>query len=305
LLLHLVDLRGAGSLLLTVDIPLLLAALLVAAADRLLMVIKWYPLLRIQVRSVSFARAIRAYLASGVAHYLLPASVGADVVRAVVLGRGRGAVIEVGASILAERALGLIASAFMAGVALGLAVRHDIPLSAVGPWALLELGLGLAILLLLLLGRSDNLRGPFARLIQRGRLGSYLARFRIAYGTYGRRPGVVTAAALLTLVEQFLPVVILWIAAQALGFSIAFGPLIVVVTLTLFAGRLPISLAGLGVREGALVYLLGLYGVPASGALAVGLLNRMLEVLVNAGPSVVLWRDLVMVHQAGSSESGS
>ena len=70
------------------------------------------------------------------------------------------------------------------------------------------------------------------------------------------------------------------------------------ITLAVFGGHLPISLAGLGVGEGAMVYLLGLYGVPPAEALAIALGTRVVEVLVNAGPAVVLWRELAAVRDS-------
>lgn len=302
-LLYLVDLRRMAATLASADPVLVLTALLVSVADRLLMVAKWYPLLRVQLTSTGLLAAGRAYLASGVAHYLLPASVGADVVRAVALGRGRRAVVEIGASIVAERVLGLVASAVMAVVAVWLASTHGIPLGVIAVWAGAAVGLGTIVFLLPLSAWGRRLAGRLAER-RTGRLGTYLGRFGVAYTTYRRHPRLLALVGLLTVIEQLLPVITLWLVARGLGLAIGFGPMVVAVTLTLFAGRLPLSIGGLGVGEGALVYVLGLYGVPASSALALALLGRVLEILVNAGPAVFFWRDLVQVRRTAALETG-
>jgi uncharacterized protein (TIRG00374 family) len=296
-ILTLVDVRDVGRLVSSANTLLLLVTLLVALADRLLMVAKWYPLLRIQNVSVSFVRATRAYLASGVAHYFLPASVGADVLRATVLGRAGRFIIEVGASIVAERALGLVASALMSLVSLLIAVQLGLPVELIFPWALFAVFAGIVILVVPLNQRALNAVRNAKILGRIGRVRSYVERFADTYTIYRSHIGVLVTVGWLTVLEQLFPIAILWLLAQALGISVGVLAALVAVPLTTFVVRLPISLGGLGVGEGALVYLLGLFGVSPTEALTLALGTRLVEVLVNAGPSVFLWRDLVGVRQ--------
>jgi uncharacterized protein (TIRG00374 family) len=302
-ILTLVDLQDVARLVSSANTPLLLAALFVALADRLLMVAKWYPLLRIQNVSVSFTRATRAYLASGVAHYFLPASVGADVLRATVLGRAGRFIIEVGASIVAERALGLVASALMSLLSLIIAVRMGLPVELIFPWALFAVFAGVVILVVPLNQRVlHTVRN--ARILRRmGRLRSYVERFADTYTIYRSHVGVLVVIGWLTVLEQLFPIAILWLLGQALGLSVGLLAAIVAVPLTTFVVRLPISLGGLGVGEGALVYLLGLFGISPTEALTLALSTRLVEVLVNAGPSIFLWRDLVGARRLGPQPS--
>jgi uncharacterized protein (TIRG00374 family) len=289
----LVDTKDAARLVGSANTPLLLAVVLVAVADRLLMVVKWYPLLRVQNVSVSLARATRAYLASGVAHYFLPASVGADVLRAAVLGRAGRFIIEVGASIVAERALGLVASALMSLVSLALAVRLGLPVELIFPWALLAVFAGCAILVLPLNKHVVRFVRGSKTLLRVGRARVLLERFAETYAIYRREVGMLVLMGALTVLEQFFPIAILWLLGKALGIAVGFVAVVVAVPLTLFVVRLPISFGGLGVGEGALVYLLGLFGISPTEALTLALSTRVVEVLVNAGPSVFLWRDLI------------
>jgi len=301
-LVQLVDLQRVGVLLASADLLLLAAALLVSVADRFLMVVKWLPLLRAQVGAVSLAQASRAYFASGVAHYVLPASIGADVVRAFVLGRGRGlAIVEIGASIVAERVLGIVGTAAMSVLAVAIAMRQGLALGLVVPWALASVVLGLALLLLPLesgLGRLHHWTHTWLP----SRWVRQIDRFGLAYSAYRRRPGLLAVVSLLTLVRQLFPVAAMWLSGLALGLPVTVLMLLVAVPLILFAARVPLSLGGVGVGEGATVYLLGLYGVPPSDALALALVCRVIDVLVNAGPALFLWPDLV---KAGTLVQGA
>jgi len=301
----LVDVKDVGRLVGSADVAWLLGAILVAAADRMLMVAKWYPLLKIQNVAVSFGRATRAYLASGVAHYFLPASVGADVLRATVLGRAGRFIIEVGASILAERALGLVASALMSMVALAIALRLGLPVELIFPWALFSVAAGAAILVLPLNRRVLDAAREVRVLRSMGRAQQYVERFAQTYTIYRERVGVLILMGWLTVLEQLFPIAILWLLGRALGIPLGLTAVVVAVPLTLFVVRLPISFGGLGVGEGALVYLLGLFGVSPTEALTLALGTRIVEVLVNAGPSVFLWRELVNVRRLGPQPSRS
>jgi uncharacterized membrane protein YbhN (UPF0104 family) len=59
----------------------------------------------------------------------------------------------------------------------------------------------------------------------------------------------------------------------------------------MFIGRLPISVAGIGVIEGGLVYLLGLFGASASQAVSLSVVGRVVEVFTLL-PGLVWWSEL-------------
>ncbi|HEU5304958.1 MAG TPA: lysylphosphatidylglycerol synthase transmembrane domain-containing protein, partial [Gemmatimonadales bacterium] len=235
----------------------------------------------------------RAYFASGFAQYVLPVTVGADALRAAAVGRGQQAVAEVGASIVAERLLGLVASGVMSCVALAVAISQSVSLEFLLPWALLSIGAGAAAMVL-------PLSPTVGRLVQRWQarlpghpMLDFLRRLASAFTAYRRRAGLLALVALLSVLEQWFPVALMWTAGRALGVPLSLAMVVTTVPLTLFVGRLPISLGGLGVGEGAIVFLLGLFAIPANDALAVSVLCRGVDLLVTAVPGVFLWRDLV------------
>lgn len=287
LLAWIVDVNRLAAVLLSADVWLFALALLAAFADRAMMIGKWYPLLKAQGVGIPFARAARVYLAAGFASLVLPTSVGADVLRTFALG-GRGATLEVGASIVVERMLGLAASVILCISVLLLALSQAPPLAFLLPWIL---GVGVA-----LVGASFVMLRPGRwRWLERYRERRWFQlghRFALACMLYRHHAGTLAVVGVLSLVEQALPIVVLWILAHAFDLNVSLFALSVAVPLALFVGRLPIAIAGIGVLEGALVYLLGIFGVSPAEALSLALGGRLVEILALL-PGGLFWSSLV------------
>ena len=294
---RIVNLRELGTVLASANVLLLLVAVLARVFDRLVMIGKWFPLLRVQLPDVSLWHATRAYIVSGLAVYLVPISVGADVIRAATLGRDEKAVPEVGASIIAERLLGFAATGLLSLVSLYVAFAMSVKLTFVLPWALAAIVLGLVALV-----------APFSQRLSSWALRSieslhwipgrgFVGKMAMAYRVYGNHPRLLLGVGMASLFEQFLPVVIAWFIALALGISVTFPMLMAAMPLALFAGRVPVSFGGIGVTEGAIVYLLGLFGVPVVEALALSLVGRAIDILVVSVPGAFMWKEMVRRRQ--------
>jgi hypothetical protein len=81
---------------------------------------------------------------------------------------------------------------------------------------------------------------------------------------------------------------VVFILAGALGVGVSLGHCIILVPLVMLVTLLPISIAGWGVREGAMVVALGLIQVSRSDALAVSVLFGV-TLLVTSLPGGALW----------------
>jgi uncharacterized membrane protein YbhN (UPF0104 family) len=102
----------------------------------------------------------------------------------------------------------------------------------------------------------------------------------------------------LAVLEIALFVVTMLVLARALGLDVALPPLLLALPVALFLAQLPIAWRGLGVAEGGMVWVLGLFGVAAEAGLSLLLLFRLVDVGV-AVPGAVLWRELL---RAGRSD---
>ena len=288
LVLHSTDLDSVFQLLRSADLGLLAAAYAVGLLDRGLMIGKWYPLLHVVAPTVKLGRAARAYLAASLASLLLPSTIGADALRATALGRRDGLILEVAASVAAERLFGLVASCAMVAFAVLLALHLALPVGfvLVAP-ALLLLGACAAAAPL----HPGLRRWLGARLARRGEgWAAWVRRVEEIYALYGRRRKLLAGVALLTLVEQLAPITVLWILARAIHADIPFQALVVTVPVAGLIGRLPVSIAGIGPADAGLIYLLGLLGVPTSSGLALVIPGRVLEFALLLPPAV-FWHE--------------
>lgn len=292
-LLKVANFQDLLAIILSANIVLLLAAVLFRAADRLVMIAKWFPLLRVQVPRVDFIAAARAYVASGLAHYVLPFQVGADVVRATTLGRDEKSIHGVSASIIAERLIGMAATGVLCLVSLFIALRTSIDLTFLFPWAAVAILVGLLALLAPMVGPfADAILSWLGRFRHRPAAG-FLEKLAIAYRAYRNHGELLLRVGMISLAEQLFPVIIAGTVALSLSIPITLPMLLVAVPLALFAARLPISVAGIGVADGAIVYLLGLFGIPVEQALALSLMVRGVDILVVAVPGALLWKHLL------------
>ena len=291
LLASVVDLAELTRVLRSTDLRWFGVVLAIILADRVVMAAKWLPLLRVQAPGVSFIRALKAYFASNFAGFFLPASIGGDILRTVGLGRQQSAVVEVGASVVLERILGLVGSGVIALLSLWIAVRAGVSIGILLPWALAAV---LGGLVTAILPFSRRVQGLLSRLLApfEGRWRAVVERFAAACHAYRGHGGTVVGVGVLSALEQFFPVLAFMGASVALGSHVPVQALVASVPLMVFAARLPISISGFGVVEGSMVYLLGLFGVPAVEALSLTVVTRVAEILAYL-PGAIWWRELL------------
>jgi len=247
-------------------------------ADRLLMAFKWRLLLQAAGLDVPIGRLFRLYLASLVAGTFLPATVGQDLFRVWYLGRyglDRSAVFS---SIVVERVAAFAAILLLCSCGLVLAiltrVQGDPALRAGGAVVLL----GAAVLAAF----AGLLRPEVVRLVERFRhcrLAGTLARVLHQVQAYRRHAKTVRIFFLLTFLEQLVPTASVYLLLQGFSISCRLLDLIIIVPLITFSMRLPISIDGLGVKEGLFVVLFGTVGVSPAKAFLVSTVDRILPLL--------------------------
>lgn len=261
------DLTQVGALVRNVEIPLALVALLLLCGRNVMQAVRWRLVLTIMQQPLSWLAVIRLTFIGIFFTLFLPTAVGGDLVRGY-LATKRG--LEGGravSSLVVDRLLGVFATSCLAGISAFL-VRETI-LSPTVRIGLLVLPLGFLALIWALLIRPGEVSEPgraaswWRRLARMRSLTA--AQFRTASGTFATAFGCSLAANLLAIVGMFA-------ASEALGAQIPLLTLAMFLPLVWILMMLPISIGGLGVREGSLVFFLGLAGVNREMALGICLL---------------------------------
>lgn len=269
-----VDLRATVDAFRGAEARYLLAALALYLAGVPLRAYRWQGLLSALRVSVPLRRLTSLYFVGTFFNNLLPTGVGGDVVRAYELSRDGAGAAAAASTVLADRATGLLVLLAMALVSTVFGYRL-ISTNLVLVIAAVSLGsfAGVAVLLWDDLWRRVGQRLPWLRQLL-GRKG--IADFYRFLQTCRGKP--IIRALLISLIFNVVLIAINDLIALSMGVKISLWYFLLFVPLISFSLVLPVSVSGLGVREGAYVLLFGQAGVAAPLALAMSLAFYVLNV---------------------------
>lgn len=198
----------------------------------------------------------------------LPTSVGGDVLRATRLAAVNGHRKISAASVVLERLTGFVGLPLITLVAL--LVSPTLLRLGTASRLALALSLGPLVALTLFLTVAVNPRLG-ARLGARRWLGLAMT-VHLGLVRLRRHPALAVAIMAAALAYQLTVCLAAWMAAHALGLSLGWTAMMAFIPVVAIAQALPLSIGGLGLREGSLVLLLGPLGVADAQAVALGLL---------------------------------
>lgn len=261
----------------------LVLALTVQALGKVVWALRWSALLDIYGMQRPFAHVLKAILVGQFFNNFLPTGFGGDFYRSYWLLAGRGSYRRSVSITLLERLVGAIALGY---VALPAFVYLVFQRAGLDENLLLPIGVALVMLcggVLLFHPRVFALFGlPLwkAGLLPALRFHRRLVRGLQTLHAAGRLKWRVIV---LSLGVQFVGVAFYYTLGQSLGLRLQFWHYLVIVPLVVLAMLIPISLNGLGVREGMLVLLTSAMGVDVlpGEAVALGLLATAVLLVVS------------------------
>ncbi|MBI3947589.1 MAG: flippase-like domain-containing protein [Armatimonadetes bacterium] len=236
-----------------VDVGLWVGAVGLYLAGQLVCAWKWGLLARPLGMRRPYRALVAYYFGGMFANLFLPTIIGGDAVRALALSRPDGSLGRAAVTVLADRGSGFVALLLLAAVAAVCVpgVPAWLAASAVGAAALVLIGGA----------------GAFAAPERLRRLGMALADALLAW----RAPATWVPVFLIALVFQGLIIGVHALLGRALGLGAPLGIYALAGTLTAVVAMAPVSINGLGTRDAAYVFFLGMAGVPREAALAFAL----------------------------------
>lgn len=207
----------------------------------------------------------------------LPSTVGGDVLRVTRLSAANGQRHTSVASVVVERLTGFFVLPFISLVAL------------VGNPTLLHLGQASRLALTISLGTLAALAAILVlvanpRVAERFEGRSWLAfvtSVHLGLVRLRREPAVALSVLVSALAYQLTMVAGAWMAGHALGLHVGWSAMMAFIPVVAVAQVLPLSVSGLGLREGALVLLLVPLGVASGQAVALGLVLYGMNMVVS------------------------
>ena len=271
------DLNGLHQELVRTRIEFFALAALFFVVSNILGALQWHRLLLAQDLPVSFRQALVFYFVGVFFNNVLLGNIGGDALRIYDIRRLTGSATAGAAATVVDRFIGLFSTCTLALGAYLVLGADNVLVPALAPvWILL--------VTLMALGFSQRLGYLAERSAQRflpDALANPLVALRRSFGVYRHHPGLLAGVWLVSLGVQFSRIMVYWSAGLAVGmdpgllYFVCFQPVAAVVA------ALPISVGGLGVREGTLVQLFSGLGVAAEKATAMSLLGYSAGILAS------------------------
>jgi glycosyltransferase 2 family protein len=256
----------------------LAAAIALVLIDRTLMAIRWIDLL-VALSPGSrppLGVVLRVFFTSSFVSNFVP-SVGADLYRAYDLSRYDVHLAESTASVLMDRALGVLSVVLVAAIALPFATvqgRGELALLL----ALMAVICGVAAVVVFSERAALLLRSVVA-LIPFGVLQRATAALTDAVRAYATHHGAVARVLILSVLVQVFRVVQAWCLGQALGITLPLATYFAFIPLIVFIMQIPITPNGLGTTQIAFDRLLVPQGAPRAEVFALSVLFLALGIL--------------------------
>ena len=229
---------------------------------------RWRGLLLDEGKKIKF-RTFYAYIALGYFfNNLLPSGFGGDAVKTIAFGKRFGNMANSVAAVAISRVMGLIAMFICFFVTLPFVIaRYDIPAMYTGAVCAVAL-----VSVLIIVGGlfSDKIKLPVA-LTNRV---PFFLKLQDAFSIYRNHKKAFAFSGLDSIWLQISSIAIHYAYFQAVGVPVDIATITVFMTITITVSMLPISINGIGIREGVNVSLFtGLLGIPANIVLAAALLG--------------------------------
>jgi uncharacterized protein (TIRG00374 family) len=253
----------------------LLAAIAVDATTRATMIGRWIVLIRSQGNTISTWSASRIFLVSSFIGTALPTG-GADIARAYALTQhtdnGRAAV----ASVAVDRLLGVTALMLLAVV--GLTVTADNAASPLRIVTTIISALTVTTAVAAFFGHSLAMRLLPVK-IRQSSFGQWAIDTAKNIALYRTRYRVLAIVFIQSLVVQGLRIFEVFLLGSGLGLNVDLTYYLTFMPIGLLAFMLPVSIAGIGVPQGIVVWLLQPLGISGAESFALATLIVMLGVV--------------------------
>lgn len=249
--------------------------------------VRWWLLLQHTVSRSPLRVVFVGYYIGILFNNLLPSGMGGDAVRVLYLSRrGLSARALLGSTIM-DRGIGLFTVILM-GLG-GMLLSTHIPLQAVDKFMLWGL-LGVVILGVLLLFSDwlNNTLKHLRRYWPHSRLYNAMLDVVGLCHSYQHSVGLLIAALGLTILMQGLVILVYYYLGHSIGLVLPLLGYVVIIPIVFLSLSLPISVGGLGVREGVLTGLLMSFQVAQQPAISLSLLFLFI-LWISSLPGLILF----------------
>jgi len=274
-----IDFRFVDQLILNADVKLILLAVLIQLASTSLAAYRWSLIMRTLNFNQTFSFYLASYFKGAFFNQALPGSIGGDAVRGLELGSLGYSKKEAFFGIFIDRIVGL-AGLLLLNLAANVMNNEILPSWLFHLINTISIGGISAFLILILLRKVAWLRQHRATRL----FADLSVRFRQVYAT---KQAILVQVAL-SVVIHFLSILALYELAVAMGLTLPFTVFLVAVPPVFLLTLVPISLAGWGVRESAMIGIFILVGASKEIIFSVSVLYGIMLIIASL-PGLLVW----------------
>ncbi len=240
---------------------------------------RWSTLLFSDKFKLSYWRLLSLYLIGMFFNNFMPTALGGDLVRCYYLFKDSGSGGASVASVFLERYSGVAAMTTLLFIASIFAypIINGTPII----WIALIFIIGFLLSGFFIWNKRlhDLLLSVLDMLTLKG-LKKKVESFTNALIEYRGYPKVMAKIFFLSLIMQMISIYVFFVLSRALSLNVPLFYFFIFVPVAMAVSMVPFSLAGLGIREGAFVYLFSIIGTPSASALSLSILWFSIVLLV-------------------------
>jgi uncharacterized protein (TIRG00374 family) len=267
--------------------PFVLLAILFYTLLQWLSCWRWQVVLKAQGYRVSMARLMRSYFVGMWLNIFLPGSLGGDMYRVYQVRQVTQDAEAALVSVFLERFTGLAALSAMAVIGLPPAFQ------LIGRWDIIALFFGVVgalvgAVLLIVSPRLLKLADPWLLRLHLGSIAVRLAKIQQMLTAFAQDRQALMLSMGLSFILQLGIVYYHFLVARQLSLEVSFLVLLVFIPIVVVITLLPISVGGMGLKEGLWIYLLGRVGLGNEEALLLSLTMTGLSWLLSVPGGIIL-----------------
>ncbi len=285
-----IDFNQAWNQCKNLSLPFIIFALLYYTGCQWLSCVRWQVVLNSSGHSAPMGSLLSSYFAGMFLNIFLPGALGGDVYRVYRVAKQTKDSEVALVSVFLERFTGLAALSALALIGLPPAFK------LIGRWDIIVLFLACVASLVgaVLLISSPKLliwAEPWLEKFRLGKVAERFAKIQILLRKFAQHRQALALSMGLSLLLQLAIVYYHYLVAQQLKIPISYLELLVFIPIIVVVTLLPISLGGLGLKEGLWVYLFSRIGLSAEQALLLSLVITALSWLLSLPGSIILLLD--------------
>ena len=273
-----VDFDRLRALFASISLPYFFLALFLVTVERVLLAYKWNVLLAKKKLNIPFIKLLKIYYASIFVGTFLPSSLGVEIFRSYSLAKYNSNPAESVSSVFVDKIIALCSSFIVVLVNVLLfsgliANKYIIPITLI-------MTATFVVFSIIIINQAimQAVINSFS-LINLKNLQNKIQKFYNAFSEYMAYKGALFYVLMLSFLLQVVRVLDVYAVSLSLKQEVALAHFFIFVPIIIILTMLPLSLAGIGIREGAFVYFFSQVGMTVSEAFALSVLIYVLTMI--------------------------